>query len=158
MAVRHDDCEVIAAVVVCVWCVCPVAVFIYIEQDIIYAYLARNFLVNITQSLKDNPDLKAANYAEGNFTSFADNFRGENSDLFGIPMEAFIKVYLYRTDLFNDPDIKAAFKEKTGRDLVPAKTHAEYSEIAHFFTDYMKEKGEKVWGSTAQALGNTSCR
>ena len=28
---------------------------VYIEQDIIYAYLARNFLVDITKSLKDDP-------------------------------------------------------------------------------------------------------
>ncbi len=124
---------------------------VYIEQDIIYAYLARDFLVDVTKSLADNPSLKAPGYNEANFTSFADNFRGEDGHLFGIPMEAFIKVYLYRTDLFGDPEIQAAFKEKAGRDLVPAKTHAEYTEIANFFTDYMKEKGEDIWGTTAQA-------
>lgn len=124
---------------------------VYIEQDIIYAYLARDFLVNVTQSLADNAALKAPGYDEANFTTFADNFRGDNGDLFGIPMEAFIKVYLYRTDLFGDAEIQAAFKEKTGRDLAPATTHAEYAEIAHFFTDYFQEKGEDIWGTTAQA-------
>ena len=124
---------------------------VYIEQDIIYSYLARDFLVNITDALSEKPDLQAANYKERNFTSFADNFRGADGDLFGIPMEAFIKVYLYRTDLFSDPDIQAKFKAKTGRDLVPAKTHAEYAEIAHFFTEYGKEMGMDLWGSTAQA-------
>lgn len=124
---------------------------VFIEQDIVYAYLARDFLVDITAAIDENPDLKAANYDEANFTSFADNFRGRNGNLYGLPMEAFVKVYLYRTDLFADEEIRAAFKEKTGRDLVPAKTHAEYAEIAHFFTDYMKEKGEDVWGTTAQA-------
>ena len=124
---------------------------VYIEQDIIYAYLARNFLVDLTQSLKDHGDLKAPEYSEANFTSFADNFHGTNGDLYGMPMEAFIKVYLYRTDLFNDPDVQAAFKEKTGKDLKPAKTHEEYAEIAQFFTDYGKEKGMDLWGTTAQA-------
>ena len=66
-------------------------------------------------------------------------------------MEAFIKIYLYRTDLFNDPEIQAAFKEKTGRDLAPAKTHEEYTEIAEFFTEWGKEQGEELWGTTAQA-------
>ena len=28
--------------------------FVYIEQDIIYSYLARNFLVDMTKALKDN--------------------------------------------------------------------------------------------------------
>ena len=124
---------------------------VYIEQDIIYAYLARDFLVNITQSLADNPDLKAAEFDEANFTTFADYFRGDNGDLFGVPMEAFIKLYLYRTDLFGDPGVQAAFKEKTGRDLAPATTHAEYTEIADFFTEWGQANDLDLWGSTAQA-------
>ncbi|ULB11905.1 extracellular solute-binding protein [Cereibacter azotoformans] len=125
---------------------------VYIEQDIIYAYLARDFLVNLTQALEEKPDLKAAGYAEENLTSFADNFRGaEDGNLYGMPMEAFIKVYLYRTDLFNDPEVQAAFREQTGRDLAPATNHAEYAEIAQFFTQWGKENGGKLWGTTAQA-------
>ena len=124
---------------------------VYIEQDIIYSYLARDFLTDTTQLLADNPELKAPTYTEDNFTTFADYFRGENGNLYGIPMEAFIKIYLYRKDLFEDPDVMAAFKEKAGRDLVPATTHAEYAEIAQFFTDWGKEKGMDLWGTTAQA-------
>ncbi len=123
----------------------------YIEQDIIYSYLSRNFLVNTTKMLADTPALKAPSYDEANFTTFANYFKDAEGGLYGIPMEAFIKVYLYRTDLFNDPEIQAAFKAKTGRDLAPAKTHAEYGEIAQFFTDYGKEKGLDLWGTTAQA-------
>ena len=37
---------------------------VYIEQDIIYAYLARNFLVDITKALKDDPSLKAPDFDE----------------------------------------------------------------------------------------------
>ena len=66
-------------------------------------------------------------------------------------MEAFIKLYLYRTDLFNDPEIKAAFKQKTGHDLTPAKTHEEYTAIADFFTQWGKDHNLKLWGTTAQA-------
>lgn len=124
---------------------------VYIEQDIIYSYLARDFLVNTTKLLADNPDLKAPSYDEGNFTTFADYFKNGDGDLFGVPMEAFIKIYLYRTDLFGDPEIQAAFKAKTGNDLVPATTHAQYGEIAQFFTDYGKENDLDLWGTTAQA-------
>ena len=124
---------------------------VYIEQDIIYAYLSRDFLVNITDALEANAGLKAPTYDEANFTTFADYFRGDDGDLFGVPMEAFIKLYLYRTDLFGDADIQAAFKEKTGRDLVPATTHAEYTEIADFFTEYGQANGMELWGATAQA-------
>jgi len=124
---------------------------VYIEQDIIYAYLARNFLVDTTQMLADTPALKAPTYDEANFTTFANYFKGADGHLFGIPMEAFVKVYLYRTDLFNDPEVQAAFKEKTGRDLKPATTHEDYTAIAEFFTQWGKDHNEQLWGTTAQA-------
>ncbi|EYD75997.1 N-Acetyl-D-glucosamine ABC transport system, sugar-binding protein [Rubellimicrobium mesophilum DSM 19309] len=124
---------------------------VYIEQDIIYAYLARNFLVDITKTLADHPELKSPDFDEANFTTFADYFRGEGNDLFGVPMEAFIKVYLYRTDLFNDPEIQAAFKEQTGRDLAPATNHEEYTQIAEFFTKWGQDHDMELWGTTAQA-------
>ena len=124
---------------------------VYIEQDIIYAYLARNFLVDITKSLKDDPSLKAPDYDETHFTTFANYFKNAEGDLFGIPMEAFIKLYLYRTDLFNDPAIKEAFKKETGRDLAPAKTHEDYTQIAEFFTKWGKDHNRQLWGCTAQA-------
>ncbi|PZX13760.1 carbohydrate ABC transporter substrate-binding protein (CUT1 family) [Palleronia aestuarii] len=124
---------------------------VYIEQDIVYSYLSRDFLVDMTAALEENSDLQAPGYSEDNFTTFADYFRGENGDLFGVPMEAFIKIYLYRTDLFDDEEIRAAFQEQTGRELEPAKTHEEYAEIAEFFTQYFQEQGEDIWGTTAQA-------
>jgi len=124
---------------------------VYIEQDIIYAYLARNFLVDITKSLKDTPSLKAPDFDEKNFTTFANYFKNASGDLFGIPMEAFIKIYLYRTDLFNDPAIKEAFKKETGKELAPAKTHEEYTQIAEFFTKWGKDHKIQLWGTTAQA-------
>ena len=124
---------------------------VYIEQDIIYAYLARDFLVDITELLKDDPSLKAPDYEELHFTTFADYFKNKDGNLFGVPMEAFIKVYLYRTDLFNDPAIREAFKKETGKDLVPAKTHEEYTQIAEFFTKWGKDHNLELWGTTAQA-------
>lgn len=124
---------------------------VYIEQDIIYAYLSRNFLVDVTQSLADKPELKAPTYDDANFTTFANYFKGSDGHLFGVPMEAFLKLYLYRKDLFQDPAIMEAYKAKTGKDLAPAMTHADYTAIAEFFTEYGKEKGLELWGSTAQA-------
>jgi multiple sugar transport system substrate-binding protein len=124
---------------------------VYIEQDIIYAYLARDFLVDITKSVKDDASLKAPTYDESHFTTFANYFKNKDGDLFGVPMEAFIKIYLYRTDLFNDPEIKAAFKKETGKDLAPAKTHEDYTQIADFFTKWGKDHNLELWGSTAQA-------
>ena len=124
--------------------------FVYIEQDIIYQYLKNNYLANITQRLADNADLKAPTFDTAKFTSFIDNFKDGNGDLFGVPMEAFVKVYAYRTDLFGDPKIQADYKAKYGKDLAPATNYVDYKNIADFFTAY--GKGKDLWGSTVQAV------
>jgi multiple sugar transport system substrate-binding protein len=127
--------------------------FVYIEQDIIYSYLARNFLVDITKSLADDPKLKSPDFSFDKFTTFINYFKDptKNNDVFGIPMEAFIKVYLYRKDLFDDADVQAAFKAKYGYDLAPAKTHQQYTDIAEFFTQWGKDHNMELWGTTVQA-------
>jgi multiple sugar transport system substrate-binding protein len=126
--------------------------FVYIEQDIIYSYLARDFLVNLTQALEDSPELKAPDFSFDDFTSFIDYFKDpETGDVYGVPMEAFVKVYLYRKDLFEDPDAQAAFKEQYGYDLAPATTFEQYRDIAEFFTAWGEENDLELWGSTVQA-------
>ncbi len=125
--------------------------FVYIEQDIIYSYLARDFLVDITKMLEENPNLKSPDFDIEKFTTFIDNFKDEQGHVYGIPMEAFVKVYLYRKDLFDDPEAKEAFKAKYNRELAPAKNHQEYRDIAEFFTQWGKDKGQELWGTTVQA-------
>ncbi len=124
--------------------------FVYIEQDIIYSYLARDFLVNINESLAANEAIKAPNVDFADFTTFADYFKNADGDLFGIPMEAFTKMYLYRKDLFGDAAIQEAFKAKYGYDLAPATTHAQHRDIAEFFTQYGKDNNLELWGTTVQ--------
>lgn len=125
--------------------------FVYIEQDIVYSYLAQDFLVDLTAMLGENEALQAPEFSFDNFTSFIDYFRGENDNVFGVPMEAFVKPYLYRTDLFNDEAIQAAFQERYGYELAPATTFEQYRDIAEFFTAYGEENGMELWGTTLQA-------
>jgi len=66
--------------------------FVYIEQDIVYTYLARNFLVNITKSLADNAKIASPDFKPENFTTFINYFKDPKSgDVMGVPMEAFIR-------------------------------------------------------------------
>lgn len=125
--------------------------FVYIEQDIVYSYLSRDFLVDLTKALADNPDLKAPNFSFDEFTSFIDYFKNDDGDVFGVPMEAFVKIYLYRKDLFGDQEAKDAFKAKYGYDLAPATTHQQYKDIADFFTQWGKDHDMELWGTTVQA-------
>lgn len=126
--------------------------FVYIEQDIVYGYLDQDFLVNITEALEANPDLQFEEFNVDDFTSFIEAFKDpETGDVYGVPMEAFVKIYLYRQDLFGDPDIQAQFMEEYGYELAPATTFEQYADIAAFFTAYGEENDLNLWGSTVQA-------
>jgi len=127
--------------------------FVYIEQDIIYSYLANKYLVDLTQMMKDKPELAAPDFKVDAFVPFINYFKDPavNNDLFGVPMESFLKLYVYRSDLFKDPKIQAAFKAKYGYDLAPATTHKQYTDIADFFTQWGKDNKLQLWGTTLQA-------
>lgn len=128
--------------------------FIYVEQDIAFADISAERLTNLTTMLEENADLQAPGFSWDNFNTFLENFTDADGNVFGVPMEAFIKIYLYRTDLFEDPDIQAAFEEQYGYALAPATTHEQYRDIAEFFTAYGEEQGQELWGTTVQ--GTTS--
>ena len=128
--------------------------FVYIEQDIAFADISAERLTNLTAMLEENADLQAPGFSWDNFNTFVENFTDADGNVFGVPMEAFIKIYLYRTDLFGDPEIQAAFEEQYGYALEPATTHEQYRDIAEFFTVYGEEQGEELWGTTVQ--GTTS--
>ncbi|PVB60142.1 extracellular solute-binding protein [Labrenzia sp. 011] len=62
-----------------------------------------------------------------------------------VPMYNYSMGLIYRTDLLNDPDLKAAYKSETGQELAAPKTLEEYVQIAKF----MKAQG-KVNGAAMQ--------
>jgi multiple sugar transport system substrate-binding protein len=126
--------------------------FVYIEQDIVYAYLHRGFLVDLTAFMDENTQLVSKNLDLPDFTTFIDYFKDDQGHIYGLPFEAFLKTYLYRKDLFQDPDIKAAFRREYGRELQPATNFKEYEEIARFFTKWGKDHDMELWGSTCQAV------
>ena len=55
--------------------------------------------------------------------------------------------WTYRKDWFERPEIMAAFKEKTGRDLTPPATFAELKEVAEFFQGRDID-GKTVYGAS----------
>lgn len=62
-----------------------------------------------------------------------------------VPMYNYSMGLIYRTDLLQDAELKAAYKSETGQDLAAPKTLEEYVQIAKF----MKAKG-KVNGAAMQ--------
>lgn len=126
--------------------------FVYVEQDSVYGFLEAGRLTNLTQLLQANPALAVPLFNLQDFTNFIDEFRDPaTGDLYGVPIEAFIKVYVYRKDMFNDPVIRAAFAAQYNYPLTPAVTFQQYRDNAVFFTRYGQERDLPVWGTTAQA-------
>ena len=126
--------------------------FVYVEQDVIYGYLEQRDLTNLSQLLAKNPELASPDFMLENFTDFINAFVDPDSgDLYGMPIEAFIKVYLYRTDLFDDPALQAAFEETYHYPLAPAITFEQYRHIAEFFTAYGQAHDLDLWGTSLQA-------
>ncbi len=129
--------------------------FAYLEQDVIYGYLAQGLLVDLSQMLTDNPDLVSPAFNLMDFTDFIDEFKDPVSGhLYGVPIEAFIKVYAYRTDLFEDPAIRAEFEAQYHYPLAPAITFDQYRDIAAFFTAYGRAHDLDLWGTSLQATTN----
>lgn len=126
--------------------------FVYIEQDIVYSYMAQDFLVNMSEVLASNESLNAPSFSLDEFSTFINDFKDDEGNVYGIPMEAFVKVYLYRTDLFGDPDIQAAFEAEYGRALEPATNWSDYTDISEFFYNYGQDNGLELWGTTVQAV------
>jgi len=130
----------------------------YIEQDGIFGFMKKNWLYDMTKIMEEHPELTDPDLDLSDFTRFIEYFKDpENDHVYGLPFEAFLKMYIYRTDLFEDPEIKAAFKSEYGWDLRPANDWVEYEQIAKFFTEWGKKKGIELYGHTAQAKTGHAC-
>jgi multiple sugar transport system substrate-binding protein len=69
---------------------------------------------------------------------------GPDGKYYGLPFWASSVVNYYRTDLFNDPAEKAAFKKAYGYELLPPTTWEEWEDAAEFFT----RPDEGLYGAT----------
>ncbi|MDX1520081.1 MAG: extracellular solute-binding protein [Anaerolineae bacterium] len=132
--------------------------YVYVEQDVIYGYLDKGLLVNLTLALQENPHLVSPDFNPVDFTEFINEFKDPSTgDLYGVPVEAFVKIYVYRKDLFEDPNIQAEFAAEHNYPLAPAVTFTQYRDIAAFFTQYGREHNLELWGTAVQAaVGRTA--
>jgi multiple sugar transport system substrate-binding protein len=83
--------------------------------------------------------------AKPNFTEQALAAYGEyppgSKKYYAVPCESDAIGFVYRKDLFENPQEKAAFKKKYNRELAPPKTWKELRDVAEFFT-----RPDKLYG------------
>ena len=109
--------------------------FFYDDQDLVGTWNKRKSIVNLSQLMKDHPELVEPELDLDDFIPAVLNmYKDAKGELWNLPMEQYPKVYIYRSDLLEDPKEMAAFKEKYGYELAPAKTYKQYTDIAEFFT------------------------
>ena len=58
----------------------------------------------------------------------------DGGGIYGLPYHDGPEVFMYRTDLFDDPDEQARFQQRTGHALQPPQTWSAFLEVARFFT------------------------
>ncbi|MGQ0485625.1 MAG: extracellular solute-binding protein [Hyphomicrobiales bacterium] len=73
--------------------------------------------------------------------TYRDNQMTVDGKIFGFPDDGDVFLFYYRKDIFADPAVQAAFKEKTGKDLALPKTWADFAEVGQFLSDHLKDKG-----------------
>ena len=111
-------------------------------------WLGRNSVgghyVDLTDWINENIDVDSI-YATA-MEAFAEYPKGSGK-YWALPAEVDANGFLYRTDLFEAENEKAAFKEKYGYELAPPKTYAELRDIAEFFTRPPNLYGVAPWYS-----------
>ena len=83
--------------------------------------------------------------------SVTDTYRGIatwNGEMLNYTMDGDRHYLKYRSDVFEDPEMQALFKEKTGRELTVPTTWDEYNEVAAAFNDVdFDGDGEPEYGT-----------
>ena len=87
--------------------------------------------INLTDWINENIDV-ASIYGPA-MTAFAEYPKGSGT-YWALPAEVDAAGYVYRKDLFEDPNEMKAFQAKYGYALAPPKTYDQLRDIAEFFT------------------------
>lgn len=98
-------------------------------------WLGRNSVgghyIDLTEWINENIDVTSIH--ELAMTAFAEYPKGSKK-YWALPAEVDAAGYVYRKDLFEDPEEMAAFEEKYGYALAPPETYVQLRDIAEFFT------------------------
>ena len=89
----------------------------------------------------DANSISMADFVPATVTGYSEWPKG-TPNYWALPAFGDVVGWTYRKDWFARPEIQAAFKEKTGRDLTPPATFAELKEVAEFF------QGREIDGKT----------
>ncbi|NMC13655.1 MAG: sugar ABC transporter substrate-binding protein [Chloroflexi bacterium] len=91
---------------------------------------AAGFLSDLTEYVNSTPG-----YNWEDFEAPIRELAEHDGKIYAIPYLNYAVGLIVRQDLFDDPELKAKFKEKTGKDLAIPTTNDEYVEVGKFFKE-----------------------
>ena len=127
----------------------PVYDFWMNDSDFIGTHPRYNDIVDgsLTDFMQKNgkdvtsPTLDLADFMGLSFGTFTEG------KLYQLPDQQFANLYWFRYDLFQKPELKAAFKKQFGYELGVPVNWSAYEDIADFFTNTVKEvDGKRIYG------------
>jgi len=104
-------------------------------------------LEDLGEFMKKYPNLLPADFDIDDFIPQVLEESGKwQGKLIGLPFYNNTMLFYYRKDLFEDPKLRQAFKEKYGRELTLPVTWEEVKEIAEFFTKKFNKNSPTEYG------------
>ena len=76
--------------------------------------------------------------------------------LVAIPYKPDVELLFYRKDIFEDPDVQKAYKEKYGTDLRVPETNDEMMQVAEFFTKSKNPDSPVEYGYSTNMIKSTT--
>ncbi len=129
------------------------------DSDLIGTHSRMQQAYNLTEQMAGpwadvtSPTLDLDDFMGISFTT------GPDGNLYQLPDQQFANLYWFRKDWFDNPEYKAAFKEKYGYELGVPVNWSAYEDIAEFFTkdvgeiDGVQIYGHMDYGKRAPDLG-----
>lgn len=127
----------------------------YTEQDSLAAFAANEWLMNHTEFRNQNSDLAWEGFNIDDFVPFANNFRfplgQENSPYYAYPMESFLKLVIYREDIYENEEMSSAYQDEHGEEFTVPENPDQYMRTAQFISENSADiLGEQIAGHAAQ--------
>lgn len=130
--------------------------FDVIEMPIafIHSFAYAGYLTDIGPMIDElaSPNWEVEDFVPSMFETYAEY----NGQTVAFPYKPDSQIFFYRKDLFEDADVQAAYKEKTGNDLKVPETPEEMLEVAEFFTRSVNPDSPVEYGfSTMLSKGSS---
>jgi multiple sugar transport system substrate-binding protein len=96
-------------------------------------FASQGHIVLLNDRLKTSDRVRASDFDPAALRRYAEYPEG-SGNLYALPVNQDCMGLVYRRDLFEDPQEKAAFRQKYGYDLAVPQTYDQLRDIAEFFT------------------------